>query len=294
METRPVNQFSPLVVIVGPTASGKTSLAIEIARLVNGEVINADSRSVYIGMDIGTAKPTMVEQGSVPHWGLDLIHPNESFSVVDFKGYASQKIKEIRKRGHVPILVGGTGLYIDAVIFDYQFGSKINNKLRLDFEKMTSSELYNYCLENNIKLPENYKNKRYLIRAIERKDDNLKKRDTPINNTIVVGISTNREELRNKIKERTEQIFNKNIVEEATLLAERYGWDGEAMTANIYRLIRKYIDNEITLEEAKQKFTTLDWRLAKRQLTWLNRNPYIYWGNRGELYRHLLKALANK
>src|SRR5688500_6881598 len=116
----------PLIVIVGPTASGKTALSIEIAKQYNGEIICADSRTVYKGMDIGTAKPTPEERQGIPHWGLDLVQPNEDFSAADFKVYALQKIIEIRARNRTPILVGGTGLYIDAVIFDYEFGSPVD------------------------------------------------------------------------------------------------------------------------------------------------------------------------
>jgi tRNA dimethylallyltransferase len=105
----------PLVVIVGPTASGKTGLAVALARQFGGEVISADSRAIYKHMDIGTAKPSIDERAGVPHWGLDLVEPGESFSAADFKEYTLRKNEEIRARGHVPFLVGGTGLNVDAV-----------------------------------------------------------------------------------------------------------------------------------------------------------------------------------
>ena len=106
----------PLIVIVGPTASGKTGLAIRLAREFGGEIISADSRAVYSGLDIGTAKPTEEEQQLAPHWGIDSALPSERFTAADFKQYAVQKIAEIRSRGHVPLLVGGTGLYVDSVV----------------------------------------------------------------------------------------------------------------------------------------------------------------------------------
>ena len=112
-----------VIVILGPTGSGKTGVAIEIAKAVGGEIISADSRAIYKGMDIGTAKPSLEEQDGVPHFGLDLVKPGERFTVADFKEYAEQKIAEIRSRGHVPIIAGGTGLYIDALVYDYQFGN---------------------------------------------------------------------------------------------------------------------------------------------------------------------------
>ena len=106
----------PLIVILGPTASGKTGYAINLAQRIDGEIVCADSRTVYRGMDVGTAKPTKCEQEMVPHWGLDLAEPNERFTLYDFQQYAYTKIAEIRGRQHVPMLVGGTGLYIDSVI----------------------------------------------------------------------------------------------------------------------------------------------------------------------------------
>src|ERR1700758_1680789 len=165
-------ETKPLVVIVGPTASGKTKLAVELAEKFGGEIICADSRTVYRGMNIGTAKPTEEERRRVPHWGLDLVDPDQRFTAADFKSYAEQKISEIRARGRMPFLVGGTGLYIDGVIFDYRFGTAPDEKLRAQLEKMSLEELHEYCAKNNIMLPENDKNKRYVIRAIEQKSIN--------------------------------------------------------------------------------------------------------------------------
>ncbi len=284
----------PLVVVVGPTASGKTSLAIDIAKKFNGEIISADSRAIYKGMDIGTAKPGVEEQEGVPHWGLDLVEPDERFTVADFKQYTLEKIYEIRSRGHLPILVGGTGLYVDAVLFDYEFGPPSNEGRRQELEAMTLDELHKYCNENNIMLPENSKNKRYVIRAIEQKSVNTKRRETPIDNTIVVGIATDRDVLRTRIEERAEHIFDDGVVEEATLLGKKYGWNHESMTGNIYPLVRSYLEGELSSDEMKEKFTTLDWRLAKRQLTWLRRNPFIWWGDLTEVKEHLYQALANE
>jgi tRNA dimethylallyltransferase len=272
METR-----LPLIVIVGPTASGKTSLAVELAQKFKGEIICADSRTIYKGMNIGTAKPSKKEQQTVPHWGLGLVEPGERFTAADFKKYAEQKIEEIRGRGHVPFLVGGTGLYVDAVLFNYQFGGEADFQLRSQLEKMSLEELHNYCIENNVSLPENKLNKRYVIRAIEQKSTSTKRQVKPISNRIIVGISTDRDILRTRIAARTEQLFENGVVEEATILGKKYGWDSEAMTGNVYPIVHSYLDNEITIEEMIDKNTTLDWRLAKRQLTWLRRNPYIKW-----------------
>lgn len=282
----------PLIVIVGPTASGKTALAITLAERFNGEIICADSRTVYTHMNIGTAKPTASEQARVPHWGLDLVEPSQRFTAADFKSYATQKITEIRQRGHVPFLVGGTGLYIDGVVFDYQFGEQSNDVERARLEQLSIDALHNYCNENNIELPENTHNKRYVIRAIQQKSINTKRRDEPVDNTIIVGIATDRTILRTRIEYRAEQLFQDGVVNEATVLGNRYGWNSEAMTGNIYPLVHRYLRGGMSLAEAKEKFITLDWRLAKRQLTWLRRNPYIVWKALPEAEHYLSDILA--
>ena len=278
MATQSLERELPLIVIAGPTASGKTALAVRLAERFGGEIICADSRTIYRGMDIGTAKPTRDERANVPHWGLDLVEPGGRFTVADFKAYAEQKIAEIRERGNVPFLVGGTGLYIDAIVFDFAFAGEANEVLRKQLERMNIQELQKYCENNNIKLPENDHNKRYLIRAIERKNVTVKRRETPIDNTIVVGITTNRETLRTRIALRSEQLFANNVVEEATILGKKYSWDSEAMTGNVYPLVRKYIAGELDETGLRREFEISDWRLAKRQMTWLRRNPYIMWG----------------
>lgn len=284
----------PLIVIVGPTASGKTAVAIELAKKYEGEIICADSRTIYRGMDIGTAKPTPYEQKEVPHWGLDLVDPGDRFTVADFQKYANEKIADIRARGKVPFLVGGTGLYIDAVIFDYNFQPGDDSGQREMLERMTLGELHEYCIKNNIQLPENEKNKRYVLRAIEQGGVNIQRRDSPRDNTVVVGIATNTTDLKTRIAHRSEQILHHGVVEEAMLLNTKYGWESEALTGNIYRLIRLYLEEGYTVHEVEDKFTTLDWKLAKRQLTWFRRNPYIMWLERQEVARYLEAPLATQ
>lgn len=284
----------PLLAIVGPTASGKTSLAIKLAKQFNGEIICADSRTLYKGMDIGTAKPTDIEQATVPHWGLDLVLPGEHFSAADFKQYTVQKIAEIRNRGHIPILVGGTGLYIDSVIFDYQFGPVADVTVRAQFESMSLEQLYKYCKNNNVILPENYKNKRYVVRAIEQGNINNVRLSNLLDNTIVVGITTDKEILRTRIATRTEQLFEDGVVNEAKQLGKIYGWDSEAMKGNIYPLVRALLDGNMSLLEIKLKNNVMDWHLAKRQLTWLRRNPFINWYSLSEAFIYLEQRLANR
>lgn len=267
----------PLTVIVGPTASGKSALALRLAQQYGGEIICADSRTIYKGMDIGTAKPTAEERALVPHWGLDLVEPGERFTAADFQRYARDKIADIRYRGKIPFLVGGTGLYIDGVVFDYEFGIDRSTPIREKLESLSLEELIEYCDKSNIKLPENDKNKRYVIRAIEQKTVNNRRRIEPISNSIIVGIATDKATLRTRIEHRSEQLFQDGMVEEARILGKKYGWDSEAMTGNIYKLVREHDNAKMSLDELKQKFVIADWRLAKRQMTWLRRNPYIQW-----------------
>ena len=284
----------PLIVIIGPTASGKTSLAIQLAKKYRGEIICADSRTVYRGMNIGTAKPSLSERQRVSHWGLDLVDPGDSFSVSQFKDYARQKIKEIRSRGNIPFLVGGTGLYIDSVIFDFQFGAKYSKEKRANLQEMTISELQQYCINHDVALPENSKNKRYLVRAIERAYEKPSGLEAPLNNTIVVGITTEKQLLRQRITDRAKKMFKDGVVEETIGLVNNTGWCNEAMTGNVYPIIKKLIEKEIDEDQAIQEFIVSDVNLVKRQLTWFRRNPFIEWGDVHSCEQYLSRVLDSK
>lgn len=292
MESSNYNK-TPLIVIVGPTASGKTSLAINLAEIYGGEIICADSRTVYKDMDIGTAKPSYEDCQRVPHWGIDLVYPYEYFSAAEFKQYSLKKIEDIRSRNKIPFLVGGTGLYIDAIVFDYKFGNKSDVKKRTLLEKLNIEELWKYCRKNNIELPDNYNNKRYVIRCIEQGGINNNRKVEINNNTIVVGISTDRDNLRKRIKDRIEQFFDNNVVEEAKILGKIYGWDNRAMSGNIYPILHKYIDNEIGIEEAKVEIFYRDWHLAKRQMTWFRRNKNIEWLELNQVSSYIYSRMAS-
>lgn len=267
-----------VVVITGPTASGKTGLAIKLAKLFGGEIVSADSRAIFRGIDIASAKPSIEERNGVPHYGFDLVEPGERFTVADFKKYAYSKFDDILSRGKIPFLVGGTGLYIDAVLNNYEFGGEdltLRNSL---FEK-SIEELQNEITAKKIPMPENFQNKRYLVRALE-KNISQKSKGCEKNNIfeyIVVGITTPREELRSRIFARNEQFFSSGIIEEAQKMAQKFGWESEAMTANAYPLIRKYLNSELSESELMQKMSTIDWRLAKRQITFMKRNEQINW-----------------
>jgi len=287
-------ETKPLIVIVGPTASGKTSLAITLAKHFGGEIICADSRTVYEGMDIGTAKPTADERAQVQHWGLDLVKPDQNYTVAEFKEYADRKIKEIRDRGRIPFLVGGSGLYIDSVIFDYEFGEPADLDLRRKLEMLSVEDLQDYCRKNSIEIPQNSNNKRHLVRAIEQKGINNKRKREPVENSFIFGIETDREVLKERITKRATEMFNNDVVHEAEYLAEKYGWQHEAMTGNIYPLCHAVLEGTIDMVEAREKFIVQDWRLVKRQLTWFKRNSYITWLPLDETEKRIISLLDSE
>lgn len=250
--------LAPVIVILGPTGSGKTGVSIDIARAINGEIISADSRAIYQGMDIGTAKPTKEEQQGIPHWGIDLVEPGERFTVADWKEYAEQKIKEIRARGHVPIITGGTGLYIDALIYDYQFKGPTGAKIG-DYAQKTCSD------RKEIK-----------------------------GNYLLIGVKWSTDELRLRLKQRIDQMFIPKLYTETKQLAAKYGWDNQAMKSDIYEYAHKYLQGELSLEQAKEQCFYEDWHLAKRQLTWFKRNDKIIWLPLDKVYSFVLKYIQDE
>lgn len=274
---------TPLIVIVGPTASGKTTLAIEVAKKYEGEIICADSRTVFREMNIGTAKPTLDERDGIPHWGLNLTAPGERYTAAAFKQYTNNAIIDIRSRGKVPIIAGGTGLYVDGIIFDYEFPREVVASERSRLEAMSVDKLHQYCVENNLELPINDKNKRHLVRVALQGDVPQRRRESLLNNTYIFGLAIRKQELRHRIEIRAEHMFEDGVVNEAKLLGNKYGWESEAMTGNIYPLVRQYIDQQASLEETIHAFVARDWQLAKRQMTWFRRNPFIVWGDRGDI-----------
>jgi tRNA dimethylallyltransferase len=269
--------MAPLIVITGPTASGKSALALDLAERYNGEIICADSRTVYTGMDIGTAKPSTEEQARVPHHLLDVAEPDQRFSLHDFQTQARAAIDDIRRRGKVPFLVGGTGLYVDAVVLDFELGVASDEAEREQLEKLDVNELQRMLREQQISLPRNDMNKRHLIRALEQKGQNTRGKDKPDQNTYVVAIATDRETLDQRIALRAGEMFTGGVIAEARQLAGRYGWDSEAMTGNIYPILREVIEGRMTEQEATEKIIIRDRQLVKRQITWLKRHDYVRW-----------------
>jgi tRNA dimethylallyltransferase len=270
--------------IVGPTASGKTGVAIELAKKIGGEIICADSRTVYRGLDIGTAKPTKEEQDEVKHWGLDVVWPNEMYTAHQFKLLAEHAMRDIWSRGKVPIITGGTGLYINSVLYDMQLGSPADQEYRAELNKKTELELQEIIKSQHLTMPENYKNKRHLVRAIELAGQKGGHKSEPINGAIVVGITIDRDVLRSRIHDRAKTMFdNPGLYKEAEVFAQKYGWDAPGLTGNIYRLLRAMGTGEMTQEQAIEKSEILDWQLARRQITWLKRDQNIIWMPREEI-----------
>ncbi len=258
------NKLNKVIVILGPTGSGKTGVSIKIAKEIGGEIISADSRAIYKGMDIGTAKPSLEEQDGVPHFGLDLVEPGERFTVADWKAYAQGKIAEIQARGHVPMIVGGTGLYIDALIYDYQFG------------------------------PDD--GKRSAINPQHRKDNEKEMTDRKelCTNYLLIGVKWSPEELRERLTARAEQMFCPELYEETKYLVEKYGFGSQAMKSNIYQFVWQYLNGEISLEKAKELFIYDDWHLAKRQITWFKRTPEINWLPLEKIYPYVIKYMQDE
>lgn len=270
--------MAPLIVITGPTASGKSALALELAERYDGEIICADSRTVYVGMDIGTAKPTAVDQARVPHHLLDVVEPDKRFTAGEFQRLARAAIADVRARGKVPFLVGGAGLYIDSVVLNYTFDeTDVDFEARKQLEAKDATELQSMLKSHHVELPLNIKNKRHLIRAWELRGINRVRSEKPSDDTYVVSITTDMNTLEQRIRERAREMFRMGVVNEARRLGEKYSWDSEAMTSNIYPILKRVIDAELTEKEAIESIIIRDRQLVKRQLTWLKRHDYVHW-----------------
>lgn len=279
-----------LTIITGPTASGKTALSIALAKEIGGEIINADSMQVYQYMDIGTAKPTMQERDGVPHHLLDVVQPNEPFSVAKYCDLARKAISEVHDRGHIPIMVGGTGLYIDSVAYHIQYSPvESDPAYRAMLEQQENTALYQQLMEIDPESAEkiSINDTKRIIRALEiyhvsgetKTAHEKRSRQTPSPyNLKLFAIRMDREQLYQRINQRVEIMFENGLVEEVKRLLEM-GIDESctSMQAIGYKETVLYLKNEISLAEAKEMIQQGSRRYAKRQLTWFRRNPDITW-----------------
>jgi len=286
----------PLVVITGPTASGKTALSIETAQKIGGEIVNADSMQIYKYMDIGTAKPTIEERSGIPHYLIDEIEPTDNFSVAQYCEKAREYIDLIHKKGKIPILVGGTGLYIDSVVYNIKYGDggadeNYRNMLNDLADKNGNEYIYEMLkkidLECAMKL--HIADRRRIIRALEVfhttgetiTEQKRKSRLVPTTyETKIFATNMDREVLYQRINKRVDIMLEMGLVQEVeNLLKMGISENTTAMQGIGYKEILAYLKGNMPLDEAVEMIKQGSRRYAKRQLTWFRRNNDIKWIN---------------
>ena len=293
-----------LVAVVGPTGSGKTALSIELAKRLGGEIISCDSMQIYRGMDIGTAKPTIDERQGIPHHMIDILEPHENFSVSDFCDRAKACIFDVIERKKLPILVGGTGLYIDSLVGNVTFTTQdIDEKQRESLHKIATEKgnlyLHNILAERDPiaagKIHPN--NVRRVVRALEMlystgitksEQDKLSKPPESPYKTVFFSLDMPRDELYERINKRVDIMVDAGLVDEVRQLVEAgLSSDTTAMQAIGYKEIVDYINGNCTLEIAIEKIKQESRRYAKRQLTWFSKNERINRIALQECYRNV-------
>lgn len=272
-----------IIVVAGPTASGKTSLGIEIAKAVDGEIISADSMQVYQGMSIATAAPTESERAEVPHHLVEFLNRSESYSVSDFCTLAKEKITDISSRGKTPVIVGGTGLFIDSLVDNIKFTeAETDFELRNELMQKSADELYDTLLkidkEAALKIHKN--NKSRVARAIEiyytagktktAQNEDSRKEESPFETLYLVLAYNNRETLYDRINRRVDIMVENGLIDEAkAVLADS---DSKTSAQAIgHKELKPYLDGEITLDTAVDNLKKETRHYAKRQITWFKR-----------------------
>lgn len=266
-----------LIGIVGPTGAGKSQLSLELASKLPGEIIAADSRTVYRGLDIGTAKPTKPDRQRVPHHLLDIVGPGQSLNVAQFQALATEAWRDINERQRWALLVGGSGLYVDSLLWQYQFQSQpVDPDQRQHLNQLSVSQLQRMIDRQGLARPENWSNKRYLVRTIERAG---RQHPPPklVPGVLVVGINPPAEALKANLKRRWGEMLEAGVVDEARWAWQEYPEDSEALKSNIYRSLKPHLSGQISLEQAGADFLRRDWQLARRQLAWWRRRAEIDW-----------------
>lgn len=285
-----------LFILVGPTASGKTAVSIELAKRLNGEIISADSMQIYKYMDIGTAKITPEEMEGIPHHLIDIVYPDEEFTVADYKVYAEKAIVDINNRKKLPIVVGGTGLYVNSLVYDLDFTQvPPNEKIRQRLEELAEkygNEYIHKMLEKIDKESFNrihVSDRKRIIRAIEIYEVTGKpmseqskdfRKQTDKYNLVMVGLNMDRQKLYERINLRVDKMIEAGLVEEVSnLLKMGYGKELVSMQGIGYKEIIRYLEGDITLEESIELIKKCSRNYAKRQLTWFRRDSRIKWFN---------------
>ncbi len=301
-----------LVILLGPTAIGKTSTSIELAKSLNGEIISSDSMQIYKYMDIGSAKILNKEKKGIPHYIVDLIDIDEEFSVSDYKIKAEKYIKDINKRDKVPIVTGGTGLYINSLVYDLNFTEVAANenfrRKMEDFVKENGNKALHKKLEIiDVKSAERIhpNDIKRVIRALEIYNETgntmtyyNKNFRTPVSryNLAMIGLNMDREALYNRINKRVDNMIDKGLIEEVkSIINMGYDPDLVALQGIGYKEIIMYLEDEISLEESINLIKQKSRNYAKRQLTWFRRDNRIKWFNRDEFNTEteLNKAILN-
>lgn len=268
-----------LLAIVGPTASGKSALAIKLAQDFNGELISADSRQFYRGMDIGTAKVTKEELAMAPHHLIDILDPNEPFSLYEYQKMAFVAIEDILKRGKLPIIVGGTGLYVSSIIENYKLSEKeIDQKLRADLNEKDLNTLVAQLQKLNPHTTVDLKNKRRVTRELEYmlEDPGYEPSvSEPRYDVLILQPKYEREELYKRINKRVKEMIENGLLKEIDTLVAKYGWEANALTAIGYREFHGLEDVQqlplYRLEKIIEKIKQDTRQYAKRQMTWFRR-----------------------
>ena len=284
-----------VIVICGPTASGKTALSIELAKTINGEIISSDSMQIYKKMDIGTAKPTREEMQGIKHYLIDCVLPNERYSVANYKQDAKAAIEEILGKGKVPIVVGGTGLYIDSLIYEIEYKDiKINEEYRRELEKIRDEQglevLYKKALEIDPEAmekisPNDFKRITRVLEIYEStgKTKTQQEAESRLNEIPydykVFAIDYNREKLYDRINKRVDIMIEKGLIDEVKYLLGKYNEFPTAMQGLGYKEVKHYFDGKLSKEEMIEKIKQESRRYAKRQFTWFRKNKQTIWIN---------------
>lgn len=286
-----------LIIILGPTASGKSEMALKLARKFGGEIISADSRQIYREMNIATAKPYFLQTkkrnklkpiiiNKIPHYLIDIINPNEDFSVAEYKKSAVKIIHDIRSREKIPILVGGTGLYISAIVDNIEIPKvKPNPALRKKLEKTPIDKLLKQLKKLDIQTFKTIdkNNKRRVIRALEvtistgKPFSKQREKGRPLFNVMEIGIDISREKLYKKIDQRAEGMVKAGLISETKKLAKKYSYNLPSMSGIGYKQIGIYLRGEITLEKAKELIKFATHQYARRQISWFRKDKRIKW-----------------